>query len=457
MSKTILQKILATLARAKIKRYRPLIIGITGSFGKTSTRQAIFTVLQKKFLVRTPEKNYNTEIGLPLAILGIPYYGRNIFKWLAAFIRLSLARDYNFPAILLLEYGIDHPGDMDYLLSIARPNIAVVTALGEIPVHVEFFRDPEQVREEKAKLVASLPDDGWAVLNHDDYAVYDMNPVRSQTPPASADVQAHRTSNGMKDKTKAQVLTYGFSEHAEIQIANYKLQTGKDAELGDIPEGITFKINQKGHTIPFRLPDVFGEPQAYATAAAVAVGTILNLNGIEMADAMREYISPPGRLRLLPGVKHTFLLDDSYNAAPDAMRAALETLAALPGRRKIAVLGDMLEIGRFTEQVHRTIGDQAAKFVDVLATVGARAKFIADEARTRGLDAGQHILPENILKFDSSEDAGEALLPLLKPGDLVLIKGSQSMRMEKVVERLMAHPERAAELLVRQESYWKNK
>lgn len=437
MPKNILQKTLAYLAKGIIKKYKPTIIGITGSVGKTSTRQAIFTVLKSKYRVRTAEKNYNNEIGLPLTILGIPHYGHNILKWVFAlasvWFRLVLLKS-RYPEILILEYGVDRPGDMEYLLQIARPYIGVVTAMGEMPVHVEFFKDPEDLAKEKAKLVQALPASGHAILNHDDYAVYDM-----------------------KDKTKANVLTFGFEENSSLKITNYELRFTKDEKLGNIPAGISFKIERGGHLVPFILPEVFGEPQAYAVAAASAVGVVLGLNLVEISDAMRDYIPPPGRLRLIKGNKDTFILDDTYNAAPEAMRRALETLKSLPGKRKIAVLGDMLEIGKYTEQVHRAIGDQAAEFVDLLITVGPRAKFIADEAMTRGAEkSARTLLSEQILKFEDVDEAGKKLDSLLKPGDLILVKGSQSMRMEKAVLEIMASPTEADKLLVRQEEYWKN-
>lgn len=260
----------------------------------------------------------------------------------------------------------------------------------------------------------------------------------------------------MKDRTRAKVLTCGFEEHTEVRITNYQLSISKNAELGDIPDGIIFKIQHAGNTVPFRLPGSFGEPQAYACAAAAAVGVTLGLNLVEISEAIKGYAPSPGRLRLLEGIKNSFILDDTYNAAPEAMRAALDTLKSLPGKRKIAVLGDMLEIGRFSEQAHRAVGDKAAEFVDLLFCVGPRAKFIADEAMTRGAERNARRLEHNqVFKFDDSESAGKALDPMIRSGDLIWVKGSQSMRMEKAVEEIMAHPERAGELLVRQEGYWK--
>ena len=136
--KSILQKILALLAKAMIRKYKPIIIGITGSVGKTSAKEAIFAVLKKKYRVRRAEKNLNTEIGLPLAILDAKYHHRNISKWCIELVKIfrKVIFNFDYPDILILEYGVDHPGDMDYLLSIAKPKIAVVTAIGDIPVHV---------------------------------------------------------------------------------------------------------------------------------------------------------------------------------------------------------------------------------------------------------------------------------------------------------------------------------
>ncbi len=418
------------MARATMRKYGPMVIGVTGSVGKTSTRMAIYAVLKNKFSVRTAEKNYNNEIGVALTILGVPHGGRNVLKWAGGIARAAtraMIRDSSYPGILVLEYGVDRPGDMDYLLSLARPDIAVVTAMGEVPAHVEFFESPEEVAREKAKLVSALRREGFAILNHDDYAVYDM-----------------------KGRTKAHVMTYGQEAHAEMRIVNYELRSGKDAELGDVPVGISFKIDYKGSVVPVRLNDTFGMPAATAAAAAAAVGIALKMNLVDISGALHGYVPPAGRMRSIKGNKHSFILDDTYNASPEAMRAALDTLGALPAKRKIAVLGDMLEIGTYTEQAHRSVGDAVAQFVDVLVTVGARAKFIADEASARGLDRVK------IFTFDNARSAGRALDPMIRAGDLILVKGSQGMRMEHVVEEIMARPEQADKLLVRQEKYWKN-
>ena len=434
--KSILQDILASLARATIEKYKPMIIAVTGSVGKTSARTAIFDVLKSTRRVRTAAKNFNNEIGVPLTILGIDHQGKNILAWAWSLAHIWLDLRFSnkpYPEILVLEYGVDRPGDMDYLVSIARPDIAVVTAIGEVPAHIEFFADAEAVANEKAKIVAALPIEGYAILNHDDYAVYDM-----------------------KEKTRAHVMTYGFEEHADVRIANYEVRVTKDEAHGDVPDGISFKIEQNGSMVPVRLHNTFGKPACFAAAAAAAVGLVLNKNMVEISVALAGYVPPPGRLRLLKGNKHSFILDDTYNASPEAMRVALETLEMLPGKRKIAVLGDMLEIGKYTEQAHRSIGDKVAQCADMLITVGARAKFIADEAMTRGAERGGKILaPDQIMRFDDPMEAGKSLDLLIQEGDVILVKGSQGIRMEKVVYEIMATPLFAKNMLVRQEEYWR--
>ena len=425
--KNIIQLFLASAARRVIRRYNPIVIGVTGSVGKTSTKEAIFTVLKKRYRVGKSEKSLNTEIGLPLAVLGAKNHYRNVFGWLGelASIAKKMVFGFDCPDVLVLEMGVQKPGDMDYLLSIVRPQIAVVTHIGDVPVHVEYFKDPEELIDEKARLVAALPDDGHAILCHDDVAVYSM-----------------------REATKAPTLTFGLDAHASVRITNFELRILKDAARGDMLDGVSFKAEYQGSVVPIRLHSVFGGPHAYAASAAIAVGLSMGMNLLEISEALDEYVGSPGRLRLLSGNKRSFILDDTYNAAPESMRVALETLQELPGKRKIAVLGDMLELGKYTEQAHRAIGDLAAGFVDVLLCVGARAKFIADEAIERGMPR------ERVQTFNDSVSAGQALDPMLREGDLVLVKGSQGIRMEKAVLEIMAHPESAKTLLVRQDEYW---
>lgn len=427
--KSLLQYILKLLVKAVVWKYQPTVIGITGNVGKTSVKEAIFSVVSSRFRARRGLKNYNNEIGLPLVVLGEESAGKNFFKWLAIFCRALrlIAFRADYPEILILEMGADKPGDIGYLLSIVRPKIGVVTAIGEIPAHVEFFAGPEELAKEKAKLPASLPVNGYAILNFDDDTVL-----------------------AMKSGTKAHPLTFGLGEGASVRATDIHLFFRR--ENGEPAAGLSFKANYKGSIVPVRLLNVFGKHQVYAALAGIAAGSALNMNLVEISQALANYKSPPGRLNLLKGIKNTVILDDTYNASPMATRAALETLAEISlenNGRKIAVLGDMLEIGKYSVEAHQTIGQIARKIADVIFTVGPRAKFIAEEAESLGFSK------DKIFRFDDSVSAGKELQKIIQEGDVILVKGSQSMRMEKIVEEIMAEPLRAKELLVRRGEEWR--
>lgn len=417
--RSLLGFILKYAAKLVIWRTRPYVIAITGSVGKTSTKEAIACVLRKHMTVRATEENYNNELGVPLTILGIAPAGKNVAAWAGRMVAATMKGLLGSgPQCLVLEFAADKPGDIQYLLSVARPDIGIVTAIGEIPVHVEFFAGPKSVAKEKGLLVRALSVRGYAVLNSDDDTVLDM-----------------------REETKAHIITYGFGEGAKVRATNYEIRSAEPEEY-PAPSGVAFKIDWEGNIVPVRLPRTFGKPSCYAALAAVAVGIALKLPLLDMVEALAEYESAAGRMRLLGGIKRTWILDDTYNAAPASMVAALETLAALSAKRRIAVLGDMLELGKFMEPAHRSVGEQAAEVADMLITVGDRARFIADEALARGMPK------QRIIQVSTADEAGKALQNLLAEGDMVLVKGSRAMHMEKVVREVMAEPERAHELLV---------
>lgn len=410
-------------ARLTIWRYRPGIVGITGSVGKTSTKLAIKGVLSTTRRVRSSPGNLNSEFGVLLTILGdwpkkdlalvsrgTPAGTKSLQKFLF-WCRVSataawriIVKDKEYPDILILEYGADKPKDIKYLLTIARPNVSVITAVGDYPVHVEFYAGPEEVAREKGRLIECLPVGGFAVLNYDDETVMNLEP-----------------------RTRAKVITYGFEKGADLQINRFSNRVDNE----DKPTGVSFKLDYMGSSVPIKIDGAFGKVQAYAAAAAASVGLIFGINLVKIAEALQSSYKPAaGRMQLLPGIKNTYLIDDSYNASPLSMQAALETLADLPAKRRIAVLGDMLEIGKYTPEAHESIGRLAAKSADILFTVGPRAKFIAEaaiQARMRRM---------NVYSFDVADEAGKPLQDLMRPGDLILIKGSHAMQLDKVVTEI---------------------
>ncbi|MBU1102327.1 UDP-N-acetylmuramoyl-tripeptide--D-alanyl-D-alanine ligase [Patescibacteria group bacterium] len=421
MIRDLLLFILKILAQATLWRYNPVIVGVTGSVGKTSSKEAIFAVLKNKFNVRRNQKNYNNEIGVPLTILGQETGGRSFLHWLKVFLAGFFGIFYTrkYPEVLVLEMGADRIGDIAYLVSFVHCRVGVITAIGEIPVHVEFFQGAGQVAQEKSTLIKSLDKDGWAVLNFDDERV-----------------------KAMIAKTKAKIFGYGFSEEADLRVFNL------EQHLENLEEAfISFKVDYRGSNVPIRLKKILGEHQICPILAAIAVGLTFKMNLVEISKALQDYRLPPGRLRLFGAIKNSWVIDDTYNSSPSSALAALEVLFKTKGR-KIAALGDMLELGAFTEEAHRQVGAKAAKCVDLLLIVGERSIFVADQAEKEGM------AEDKILHFASSEEAARILQDLMREGDVVLVKGSQSMRMEKIVKEIMAEPERAKELLVRQDKEW---
>ncbi|OGN05131.1 MAG: hypothetical protein A2659_02225 [Candidatus Yanofskybacteria bacterium RIFCSPHIGHO2_01_FULL_44_24] len=421
-----------------MRRFRPEIIAVTGNVGKTSTKEAIAAVLKNTGRIRASRGNLNNELGVPLTILGDwsdEYYesGNTAWFWIKVLFvgTFGLFFQKNYPKILVLEYGADKPGDIKKLSRRFKPSIGIVTAVGKIPVHVEYFSDPDGVAREKSHLVSGLSASNYAILNQDDPAV-----------------------SSMRSKTKAKVMTYGFGEGSTVQVFGFD----NHYEKGKLA-GVSFKLHYGANSfIPVTIQGALGRSQALSAAAAASVGIIKEMNLIEIADALSENYNPPkGRLRLLEGIKNSTIIDDTYNAAPASTHLAVDILKLLPlqevqGKpaRKIAVLGDMLELGKYTVQAHQEIGNLVGGQVDELVCVGLRAKFIADAAANQ-------MPAEKIRVFATSLDARSMVQEMIRAGDTILVKGSQGIRMEKIVEEIMAEPERKKELLVRQGKKWLRK
>lgn len=410
-------------AKLALKKYKPKIIAITGSVGKTSTKDAIFSVVQQALIARKSDKSFNSEIGLPLTILGLPNGWSDIFKWIENILQglILLLTPHHYPKWLVLEVGAGKPGDVARTASWVTPDIVVVTRFGNIPVHVEFFKSVEALFEEKANLVKALKPTGMLILNADDEKVLSL-----------------------RSKTKAKSITYGFSSEAMFRASNVQI-----AYEDDVPIGTTFKFEYDGNVFPVVMHGVLGEQPVYSAIAALSLGVYLKLNIIEMINALNFHETPPGRMHVIPAIKGATIIDDTYNASPVAAEGAMQTLKSIKTKgRKIAVLGDMLELGKFTIEEHQKLGELAGATADMLLAVGQRAKYIVEGALSTDMNE------KNIIEFDDSRLAGKYLEGILKKGDIVLAKGSQSMRMERAVEEIMAHPENASMLLVRQETEW---
>lgn len=351
------------------------VIGITGSVGKSTTKEVVAEVLNQRYQTLKNPGNLNNEIGLPLTILGM---GKGHER-------------------AVLEMGFYVPGEIQFLCDIAQPHVGVVTIIGT--VHAERAGSIEAIALGKAELVEALPPgpQGVAILNNDDPLV-----------------------RKMAEKTQAKVYFYGLSPQADIWA---------DGIEGLGLEGIRFQLHFRNETLHLRVP-MIGRHSVHTALRAAAVGLVEGLNWQEIVDGLR---SERVQLRLV-AVNSTcgaLILDDTYNASPDSTLAALNLLEELDGR-KVAILGGMLELGPYEKHGHEIVGYRAAQVVDELITVGELGLMISAAARRAGL-------PEDrIFELENSAETIVFIEPRLCEGDVVLIKGSHALRMDQIVAALEA-------------------
>lgn len=418
--------ILTLEARAVLARTKPRIIAITGSVGKTTTKDAIYAAIHERVYARKSLKSFNSELGVPLTILGLDNAWSNPFRWLWNLVRGALIALYpgNYPNYLVLEVGADRPGDIRRVASWLKPDFAVFTGVPEVPAHIEYFNSPDDVLKEKRALAEYVRPGGKIIVNGDD--------ERART--------IHGDYRGIS-------ITYGLESNNDFHASHEEVMYEHDTAVG-----IRFRANRAASSVPVTIYGALGRPRVYAALAAIAVAECVGVDTVTAAQALAGWEATPGRVHIIAGQKGSLIIDDTYNSSPAAALAALDILADIKtSGRKIAVLGDMLELGRFTKESHRKVGERAAKCADLLITVGFRSRATGEAA----LDAG---MPDtNVREYDinEAERAGDELLRELQPGDVVLVKGSQGMRMEKAVLALMAEPQRAEELLVRMDPDWR--
>ena len=346
------------------------VVGITGSVGKTTTKEAVAAVLAERYRVLKSPGNLNTEVGLPLTLL-------------------SLGPEHQ---VAVLEMGMYQAGDIAFLCGIARPQLGVVTAVG--PSHLERLGSLEAIANAKAELVEYLPESGVAVLNGDDPVV-----------------------SAFDARTRARVVKFGWVRPADV--------AATDVRMGGLL-GTDLRVRAGGECRRLRL-GLAGRPGLYAALAAVAVGRVFGLDWVEVERGLLK-VSVDQRLAVLPGVGGRRVVDDSYNSSPASLAGALEFLGQLPGR-KLAILGDMLELGPMEAEAHREAGRLAARVLDVLIAVGPRAALMADAAREAGLGA----------VYQTSDPAEAAAVARAQsgPGDWVLVKASRGLRLERAVQLLV--------------------
>jgi UDP-N-acetylmuramoyl-tripeptide--D-alanyl-D-alanine ligase len=368
---------LGALAAGWRARFDPLVVGVTGSIAKTSAKEAIAAVLGAQFRTLRSEGNQNNEIGLPLALL-------------------RLGRDHR---AAVFEMGMYAGGEIAELARLARPKIGVVTSVHA--VHLSRMGSIAAIEQAKGELVEALPSDGVAVLNQDDPRV-----------------------RRMADRTAARVLGYGLSADAEV---------GADDVVSAGLDGMRFTLRLpavrggRPTQLPARIPGL-GKLSVHNALAGAAVGHAAGIEPAVIAHALAGGWSASHRGQVIRLGRVT-IIDDSYNASPPSVTAALDLLAGLPGRR-IAVLGEMLELGKGSATGHREVGTAAAATSDLLVVVGAAASGIAVGAKSAGLD------PSRILEARDREAALDLLRSRLRDGDVVLVKASRGVELERLVDDL---------------------
>jgi UDP-N-acetylmuramoyl-tripeptide--D-alanyl-D-alanine ligase len=445
---TSFERFLGRAAKAVIRRERMFVVAVTGAIGKSTTKQAIAAVLRSDLSenrVRVTARNYNNELGVPLTVFGKPAPGRNPLKWIKLLGVGALARIGFWRSgmrTLVLEMGADKPGDLAYLTSIAQPDVAVVTAItpddpSGTPVHAANYSSIDQLVEEKSQLVRALRSGGTAILNADDKRVF-----------------------AMRHLTHEHVLTFGEADGSDVRIAKTSVRM-EESQHGRIPVGLEISLESYQRTYELFIPGVYGTSVAYAVAAAVAVGQAMDISEEQVAALSIAFNPMPGRTRIIPGIKRTTLLDDSYNASPSSTLSSLRDLAGLPlepGQRRAACIGEMRELGEKAEAAHRMIGAEAARLgLDLLVVCGIFAHAMAEGALANGMN------PEAVKVIEDTPEAGLFIQDWIKPGDIVLAKASEGtiktkgVRMERVIKELMADPMHAEQLLVRQGAVWQRK
>ena len=356
--------------------FNPVVVGVTGSVGKTTTKEMIAAVVAAKGPVLRSAGNFNNEIGVPLTLL-------------------DLAAKHKTAVI---EMAMRGPGQIAYLANMAKPSIGVITNIHMS--HIELLGSMDAIADAKGELLDYLPTDGVAILNADD-AYYDY----------------------LKRRANSRIISYGESQHADVRAVSAGIDSNGCCN---------FKVQTPKGSFEVRIP-VPGEHNIKDALAAIAVGEELDVSHDDIRNALANYTPPEKRSNVIPSRQGFVVVDDTYNASPASVQSAIKTLSMMEGDRKIAVLGDMLELGDHALNAHMEIGKAVKELgIDMLMVVGQLAKLIARGA----IDAGMPI--SQVFEFEDSLQAAREIAEKVRERDVVLVKGSRAMKMERIVEGLLA-------------------
>ncbi|HBE90357.1 MAG: hypothetical protein A3E37_01855 [Candidatus Andersenbacteria bacterium RIFCSPHIGHO2_12_FULL_46_9] len=402
MQNKLRQRILWWRAQDYLKRYHTPLIGVTGSTGKTIAKEAVAAVLSAHYRVRHSPLAYNTRLGIALSIIGIT--ARQITNHWYKLLTISKAKELTSfePDVMVLELAASHPGDIDYIATHLSFTGAVITNVQSTNLHL--FTTKELIAHELTSLVVSIPSTGFVILNSDDPLV-----------------------SAMQAKSPASVISYGTSPESTVRLMHARLR-------GRI--GYACDVNIGGHVYELHLPNIVADYHILPVISALALAYALKLPLGKAIQSIQPLVPPPGHMRLFAGHSRAALLDDSYNASPESMLDALNVLRQFPAKRKIAILGDVLDAGVQTIAAHQQIGETVADITHVFVTVGNNMKHAGAAALHRSEVNGRQDTCD-VHNFSSSRDVGKWLRDFLHPDDVVLIKGSRDMHMEEVVRRLL--------------------
>lgn len=367
---------LQKLAEYKRSLYNIPVIGVTGSVGKTSTKDIIASVMSKKFKVLKTLGNYNNQIGLPLTILRL--------------------KDHN---AMVVEMGMSELGEISNLTRIAKPTVAVITNVGT--AHIGILGSRENILKAKLEILEGLEENGTLVINNDNDMLHDWN---------------------NKNKSdKYNVVTFGIDNNSDIMAKDViTLENGSKYKID---------INNKEYDVNV---SVGGTHFVLNSLCAIAIGKLFDIKMEDILDGIANFELTKRRMQVEKNKLGATIINDCYNANYDSMKAALEYLGNVKANKKIAVLGDMLELGEYSKMLHEKVGEEVVKNkVDILITVGEQSRYIAKEAKERGIDE------KNIYSFNNNEEAIKELNKVMEKNDAILIKASNGMKFQEIFEKIM--------------------
>ena len=364
-------KALQDIAKYRREQYNIPVVAVTGSVGKTSTKDIIASGLSKKYRVLKTEGNNNNHIGLPLTILKLENQNA-----------------------MVVEMGMNHFGEIRVLTNIAKPSICVISNIGT--AHIGILGSRENILKAKLEILEGMQEGGTVVINNDNDLL-------------------HKWAE--KNKKNYNIVTFGIENHSDYMAY----------EIKEYEDRVEYKTNIRGKEYEVKVP-VPGKNFVYNSLSAVAVGLLCDIEPEPIIQGIEDFELTKKRMEIIKKNGIT-IINDSYNASYDSMKSGLEYLRTLTGKRKIAVLGDMLELGDFSKELHEKVGEEVVKNeIDILVTVGTFSKHIANIAKQKGVDT--------VLSFDNNVEAGEYLLKCIKEGDVILLKASNSMKFGEILETI---------------------